>query len=159
MGTHTRVPKCTQQLLCRLYVWRSVWMMASSWWLWWRSSVLRLADTCSLPLGPSAQLLMPHGSCGPICSHWLLLEVLGGIISSSFVADVITVFFVMWSLFLFFCGGRCLGKAQVLFLYPESATVPRAKVDNNSEFIFQWPLFQNLDTLSSVSAALRWYMK
>ena len=49
-------------------------------------------------LGPSAQSLTPQGCCSPICSHWLLLEVLGHIISSSFVADVIPVFFVMWSL-------------------------------------------------------------
>ena len=33
-GKHTRVPKCAQQLLCRLYAWRPVWMRASSWWLW-----------------------------------------------------------------------------------------------------------------------------
>lgn len=112
MGTHTRALKCTQQRLCRRYVWRSVWMMKSSWWLWWRPSVLRLADTCPLPLGPSAQLLVPQGSCGPICSHWLLLEVLGDSISSSFVADVITVFFVMWSLILFFCGGGIQGDLK-----------------------------------------------
>lgn len=112
-------------------------MMKSSWRLWWCPSVLRLADTCPLPLGPSAQLLVPQGSCGPICPHWLLLEALGDIISSRFIADVITVFFVTWSLFLFFCGGGIHGDLKSSII---TSTQLFAKTHSFKKFFSSQPL-------------------
>lgn len=81
---------------------------------------------CCLPLLPSVQLLISHGSYGPICPHLLLPEVLGNI-SSSFVLDVICGFLVLRSYFLFlfllfFIGGDLGESPKKVYNYFNSTT-------------------------------------
>lgn len=52
-----------------------------------------------------------------------------------------------WS--LFFHGGLCQGKSQLLFLHPESAIVPRGKAGYDSQLTFHClALLQNLEAPS-----------